>query len=546
MAALALALGGCAGTQPQTGSASPESGTATARPAPPSILLGDLFRDVALSGLFEDGKDWADARAVRDPQAILRAYRRGQPGGAELREFVERHFELPDPGTAATPLPGLPLCRHIAQLWPILTRDAAQPPPGSSLLALPHRFVVPGGRFREVYYWDSYFTMLGFGEEQATLRRAMVDNFAHLIRRWGHVPNGNRTYYLSRSQPPFFFKMVESLSPQDPDAAYAEYLDVLRLEHAFWMRGGEDLRPGEAKLRVVALPGGARLNRYYDARDVPRDESYAADVETASRTARPAAELHRDLRAAAESGWDFSSRWLADGTDLATIRTTAIVPPDLNAILYGLERAIADGCRRAGDEGCAEDYAAQAEARREAMSAFLWNAALGLFDDYDWQRRALAGNVSAAALYPLFFGAASPEQGARVAETVRTRLLAPGGLATTTRSTGQQWDAPNGWAPLQWIGAEGLRAYGETALAEEIARRWLATVHEAYRSTGKLLEKYDVQERRPGGGGEYALQDGFGWTNGVAVALLRRFPSAADGLEGVDAQQCQVDARLAA
>jgi alpha,alpha-trehalase len=548
MAGLALAIAGCAAAPPAPERVRIESRAEASEPAPPSISLEELFRDVALAGLFDDGKDWADARPLGDPQAILRQYRREHPRGTGLHRFVERHFELPRAGAAATPVPGLPLCRHIAQLWPILTRDAALPPPGSSLLALPRRFVVPGGRFREVYYWDSYFTMLGFGEEQAGLRRAMVDNFAQLIRTWGHVPNGNRSYYLSRSQPPFFFKMVGLLSPLDPAGAYSEYLDVLRLEHDFWMRGAESLRPGEARLRVVALPGGARLNRYYDARDVPRDESYAADVETASRADRPAAEVYRDLRAAAESGWDFSSRWLADGSDLATIRTTAIVPPDLNALLYGLERAIANGCRRAGDEACAEDFTAKAEARRAAMSTFLWNEEAGLFDDYDWQRGALAGNVSAATLYPLFFGAASPEQAARVARSVRTRLLAQGGLATTTRTTGQQWDAPNGWAPLQWIAAEGLRAYGEADLAEEIAARWLATVHRAYRSTGKLLEKYDVQERRPGGGGEYPLQDGFGWTNGVTVALLRRFPAVGDRLEaeGLDADRCGANVSLAA
>jgi alpha,alpha-trehalase len=519
------------------------------RASPPSLLLDGLFRDVALAGIFADGKDWADARPLHDPREIVRLYRLERPQGADLRRFVERHFELPSAsGSGARPAPGLPLCRHIAELWPILTRDAATPPAGSSLLALPGRFVIPGGRFREIYYWDSYFTMLGFGPEQSALRRAMVDNFAFLIRTWGHVPNGNRTYYLSRSQPPFFFKMVALLSPEDRAAAYAEYLDELRLEHDFWMRGGELLRPGEARLRAVALPGGAVLNRYYDGRDVPRDESYAADAETASRSQRPAPDVYRDLRAAAESGWDFSSRWLADGADLATIRTTSIVPPDLNALLYGLERAIADGCARAGDTDCAAEFAARAAARRDAMSAFLWNEELGVFDDYDWRRGERVGNVSAATLYPLFVGAASPHQAARVARTVQARLLAQGGLATTTRATGQQWDAPNGWAPLQWIAAEGLRGYGETALAEEIARRWLATVHRTYQATGRLIEKYDVHERRAGGGGEYRLQDGFGWTNGVTVALLRRFPAVAREAEaaGLDAETCAATLPLTA
>ena len=554
MAGLALAVCACAGQQPPPAEPVGADRNALAhRPAPPSILFGDLFREVALAGIFEDGKLWSDARPLRSPREIMDRYRQERPRGAEaLRRFVDRHFAMPQGSDRATvqPQPGRPLCRHISELWPILTREAVDPPPFSSLLALPHRFVVPGGRFREVYYWDSYFTMLGFGEDQAGLRRAMVDNFAHLVRSYGHVPNGNRSYYLSRSQPPFLFRMVGLLSPEDPARAYAEYLDVLRREHAFWMRGAEGLQPAQARLRVVALPDGAVLNRYYDARDVPRDESYAADVETASRAGRPAREVHRNLRAAAESGWDFSSRWLADGDDLATIRTLSIVPPDLNALLYGLERAIADGCRRAGDGACGSEFNARAEARRRAMSAFLWNDELGLFDDYDWRRAERLGNVSAASLYPLFVGAASPDQASRVAATVRARLLAPGGLATTTRVTGQQWDAPNGWAPLQWIAAEGLRAYGEEPLAREIARRWLTTVRRAFRSTGKLLEKYDVNEDRPGGGGEYPLQDGFGWTNGVTVALLQRFPELASepwpGSEDLAADQCEARLPLVA
>lgn len=132
--------------------------------------------------------------------------------------------------------------------------------------------------------------------------------------------------------------------------------------------------------------------------------------------------------------------------------------------------------------------------------------------------------VTAAMLYPLFAGAASPEQARAVAATVRSTLLAPGGLRTTPLRTGQQWDAPNGWAPLQWIAIAGLEKNGERALAKEIARRWLGTVTAAYADTGKMLEKYDVEERKPGGGGEYPTQDGFGWTNGVTSALLERYP----------------------
>ena len=250
---------------------------------PPSELFGDFFEKVAMSGLFLDSKQWADAIPKHPPQEIL-----GRTAGLDfdspeaLGDFLTRHFEL-NPATPAAiePEKGLPLCEHIAALWPLLTRESAEQDPWSSRLALPHPYVVPGGRFREVYYWDSYFTMLGFGAEQADLRRNMVMNFAHQIRRYGHIPNGNRTYYLSRSQPPFFYRMVALLAPERPATAWAEFLPELRAEHAFWMQDAAQSTPEQAARRVVTMPDGSLLNRYWDARDVPRDESFREDVEAA-------------------------------------------------------------------------------------------------------------------------------------------------------------------------------------------------------------------------------------------------------------------------
>src|SRR5262249_44692964 len=152
-------------------------------------------------------------------------------------------------------------------------------PPYSSLLPLPRPFVVPGGRFREVYYWDTYFTMLGLVESgHQKLVQDLVDNFAYLIDTYGHVPNGNLTYYLSRAQPPFFFKMVGLLSADDEAKAFAQYLPELKKEYAFWMEGAEALRPGMAHRRVVAFPDGSVLNRYWDDRETARDESYREDM----------------------------------------------------------------------------------------------------------------------------------------------------------------------------------------------------------------------------------------------------------------------------
>ncbi|MGN6122433.1 MAG: trehalase family glycosidase [Sphingomonas oligoaromativorans] len=246
---------------------------------------------------------------------------------------------------------------------------------------------------------------------------------------------------------------------------------------------------------------------------------YAEDVATASGSRRVPFNLYRDLRSAAESGWDFSSRWLTDPQDLRTIRTTEIAPVDLNSLMYGMERMIAIACARAVDQACAREYTARANARANALRTDFWASREGRFADLEWRTGKPTSRVTAAALFPLFVGAARPDQAHAVAQTVRRQLLAPGGLRTTTIASGQQWDIPNGWAPLQWVAVEGLRRNGEQALAKTIAERWLGTVASRYRASGKLVEKYDVENRRGGGGGEYPLQDGFGWTNGVTRAL---------------------------
>jgi len=502
------------------------SATAPAATAPlsPDLAYPELFQAVQLGRLFEDQKTFVDLLPLRDPAQIRRDYlaARQQPG-FDLKGFVERNFR-------STPLPQTPplpvdasLGAHIDALWPLLSRDSRQVPPYSSQLPLPQPYVVPGGRFGEMYYWDSYFTMIGLhASGQAPRSRQMLEDFAYLLDTWGRIPNGTRSYYLSRSQPPFFSHMVELEAGQDGDAGLrVRYLPQLRREYAFWMRGAEGLKPGQARDRVVRLADGSVLNRYWDDRDTPRPESYLQDRQTAAAAKdRPAAEVYRDLRAGAESGWDYSSRWLGDRRTLATIRTTAIVPVDLNSLLHHLETTIARACEQAADSACSHDFQARAQARGRAMARHLWNAK-GYYADYDWQQRRVSDQVTAATLYPLFVGIATPGQAQRTAAAVERELLTPAGLLTTGERTGQQWDAPNLWAPLQWIAVDGLHRYRQDALAARIREGFLATVQATYAREHKLVEKYDADRKAGGGGGEYPLQDGFGWTNGVTRRLLQ-------------------------
>ncbi|MBN8815234.1 MAG: alpha,alpha-trehalase TreA [Sphingomonas sp.] len=491
---------------------------------PPSEVFAELFATVQAAGLFEDSKTFADAEPRRDPAAILRDWRVRPPSGPDgIRGFVAANFTLPVP-PPATPPDNLPLVEHIVSLWPSLTREAETPKVGSTLIPLPYRHVVPGGRFRELYYWDSYFTMLGLARSgRQDLIEEMIAGFGSLIDRFGRVPNGTRTYYLSRSHPPVFYLMA-ALSKDRSIDGRRQRLDWMIAEHRFWMQGADGLAPGGTHRRVVRLSDGALLNRYWDDRPSPRDESWREDIELAARVPdRLAQDVWRDLRAAAESGWDFSSRWLGDRRTLETIRTTRLLPVDLNALLHGLEATIADEAEGLGEKDVARYFAAAAATRHAAMETHLWNDVCGFYADYDLDVGEVSDQPTAAMAFPLFAGMASPRRAERTA-TALAAMVAPGGLLTTLEVTEQQWDAPNGWAPLQWIAVAGLERYGLDSLAGRIADRWVSVVQAEYSATGRLIEKYDVRRGGVGHGGEYATETGFGWTNGVTLEMIRRMP----------------------
>lgn len=527
----ALLCVACSSQPPATWSYTDAQGRAN---LPPDQAYPELFEAVQREQVFTDQKHFVDALPNRDPAQIRADYlARRNRDGFDIKAFVKDNFIESGEAESPAPKPGAPIEAHIDSLWPVLSRSYSQVPAYSSLLPLPQPYVVPGGRFREMYYWDSYFTMLGLEQsgDKAQVRQ-MTDNFAYMIDTYGHIPNGNRTYYLSRSQPPFFAYMVELQARIEGDQAYGRYLPQLQKEYAYWMEGAQSLKPGAAERHVVKLADGSVLNRYWDASPTPRQESWLQDVRTAEQVPdRAREEVWRDLRAGAESGWDFSSRWLDDGQNLASIRTTAIVPVDLNSLIYHLENTIAKACETVQNSPCVQAYNRRAELRQRAIEKHLWNADKGFYVDYDWQRNQPRQQLTAATLFPLYTGLASVEHANRTADAVRDGLLRPGGIATTQVSNGQQWDEPNGWAPLQWVAVEGLDRYQHTALAQQIGSRFLQQVENLYRRENKLVEKYDLSGRGDGGGGgEYELQDGFGWTNGVTLKLLGKYAETSSSL----------------
>lgn len=493
----------------------------------PSDRYLELFEDVQNQHIFEDSKTFADCAPKIDPIDILILYRKLSRRSKDfsLRQFVEEYFFLPDVTDNYThDDEQRTLCEHIDALWSVMTRNPQSHHPNASLLPLPKPYIVPGGRFTEVYYWDSYFSMLGLAESgQKDLLKNMADNFAWLIEKYGHIPNGNRTYYLSRSQPPVFALMVE-LCESANIASSEQYLPYLISEYQYWMDGSGSLLTNQAFRHVVKMPDDSLLNRYWDDRDTPRDESWREDIQTAADSNRPDKEVFRDLRAGAASGWDYSSRWLRDPQRLASIRTTQFIPIDLNAFLYKLETTISKIAKKAGEELTSRAWEAKAAARKEAINLWLWDDTAGTYRDYDWRRQQL-GTFSAASAVALFAEVASSSQGKKLALYINDHLLAPGGLLTSTIESGEQWDKPNAWAPLQWMAIQGLKKYGEYELATKIAVRWLTTVNSLYHTNHKLVEKYNILAEKGalGGGGEYPLQDGFGWTNGVTRCLMSEY-----------------------
>lgn len=493
----------------------------------PDEGLGELFQAVQTTRVYDDGKTFADLVPRRRLRQIQQEYLLAKKDpDFDLREFVNRHFYEFGPSTVSSyhTNPDNSIREHISELWTVLERRNRIE--RGSLMALPNKYVVPGGRFSEQFYWDSYFIMLGLATDgRWDLIEGMMKNYAYMIRKFGYIPTANRTYFLSRSQPPFFSHMVKLLARHRGRArVFAEYLPYMLIEYRFWMKGRRKLSQfaHKAFARVVEMPNGLLMNRYYDNKNTPRPESLKEDTETAALAPnREPDRLFLHLRAAAESGWDFSSRWFLDDNDIRTIHTADIIPVDLNCLLYQLESTIAEAYQLIRQPVLARRFQAAAERRGRAIQDYCWDEKLQFFTDYNFHHSQSTERLTLAGVFPLYAKLATSKQAAAVARRITDEFLKEGGLVTTTVTNGQQWDAPNGWAPLQWIAIHGLRNYGYYHLANEIKRRWVTVNLKVFQDHGKLIEKYDVvNSNQLGGGGEYPLQDGFGWTNGVLAALL--------------------------
>ncbi|HMG67479.1 MAG TPA: alpha,alpha-trehalase TreF [Chitinophagaceae bacterium] len=497
----------------------------------PAEIYGELFTDVQMRHVFPDSKTFPDCVPKRDPKEIVKDYMAMKNNSSikfKLDEFVTANFTLPKAPQLNYITKEKDVVMHINNLWNVLRRDADSSINGSSLLALPHPYIVPGGRFGEIYYWDSYFTMLGLKESgKIDMIENMVDNFAFLINTYGHIPNGNRSYYISRSQPPFFSLMVALLASVKGDGVYIKYSGAMEKEYKFWMEGADKLKPGDAYRRVVKMKDGTVLNRYWDDAATPRPEGFKEDVAVAERSGRDKEEMYRNLRAGAESGIDFSTRWFADKKNLTSIIVIDFVPVDLNALMIHLEQMIAKARKLKKDIPGANQMLAKASKREAAINTYCWDKQLNYYTDYNFRKHEQNDVISPAGMYPFCILKKAPQLNQKcllATSILKKKLLQPGGVTTTEYNNNQQWDAPNGWAPLEWMTIWGLDRCGQNALARDIAGRWVKLNSDVFERTGKMMEKYNVVDTHlEAGGGEYGGQDGFGWTNGVLLTLINKY-----------------------
>ncbi|CAN6879529.1 unnamed protein product [Brassica oleracea] len=432
--------------------------------------------------------------------------------------------------------------REVHGLWKTLcyrvSDSVRESPDRHTLLPLPEPVIIPGSRFKEVYYWDSYWVIKGLmTSKMFTTAKGIVTNLMSLVETYGYALNGARAYYTNRSQPPLLSSMVyEIYNATQDEELVRKAIPVLLKEYEFW-------NSGKHKVVIRNASGNDHmLSRYYAMWNMPRPESYVFDQESASAFSNTVEKQRflRDIATAAETGCDFSTRWMRDPPNFATMATTSVVPVDLNVFLLKMELDIAFMMDICGDKNGSERFVKASEAREKAFETVFWNEKAGQWLDYwlssdgdepeTWKAENQNTNVFASNFAPIWISSFYSDENLvkKVVKALKNSgLIAPAGILTSLKNSGQQWDYPNGWAPQQEIIVTGLARSGvkeAKEIAEEIARRWIRSSYSVYNTSGSIHEKLNVAEfGEYGGGGEYKPQTGFGWSNGVILAFLEEF-----------------------
>jgi alpha,alpha-trehalase len=425
--------------------------------------------------------------------------------------------------------------RIVLRPLPDDTREIREP----GLVYLPNPYVVPGGRFNEMYGWDSYFIQVGLVRDgEIELAQNMVDNFLYEIQNYGRILNANRTYYLSRSQPPFLTQMILNVYRAKRDRKWlSNTVPAIEKYYRTWTTEPH-------------LTRDTGLSRYYDLGDGPAAEVLSDERDAQGRTHYDRVKeyyrthevtdydvsqyydkakdqltplFYKGDRSMRESGFDPSNRFGPFNIDIIHYD-----PVCLNSLLYLMETDTAEIMTTLGRAGEARAWLARAEARRRSVNRLMWDEKDGLYYDYNVDKRTVRRYPFATTFYPLWVGIADRKQAARLVSNLRLFEL-PGGLQTSTYASGSQWDAPFGWAPLQMIAVNGLRRYGYDAEADRITANFLSLILKEFNQNKTIVEKFDVARRESeiGSGIKFGYDYnvvGFGWTNAAFTDLYARLP----------------------
>lgn len=522
-----------------------------------------LLKAVELAQIFSDSKTFVDMKLKDTESVILSKFAKleddynGDVPYDMLKDFVNEYFEegneleewIPPDFTEHPSIVNRIKDNNykqwalgLNQVWKTLARkvkdDVRVHPDRYSLIWVPNGFAIPGGRFRELYYWDTYWIIKGMLIcDMWKTAQGVIDNIISLVKLFGFMPNGGRVYYLNRSQPPMVTLMVLSYFEATNDFDYVKkVIDILDSEFEFWREN-----------RMVTFEKNGKsytMARYYAPSRGPRPESYREDYESAEHfeTEKEKEQYYINIKSAAETGWDFSSRWFItkDNTDrgnLTDIHTINIIPVDLNCILHRNAVTLCAWYTKLGDKTKADKYRAIAENLLYSIQEVMWRPDLGAWFDWDILNNKSREYFFVSNIVPLWTESYNMPKKA-VASAVLGYLKEHhiieadytvhfNGTPTSLFNSSQQWDFPNAWPPLQAFIIQGLdRTQQKLAqqVALEMAQVWLRSNYKGFAEKSMMFEKYDVLlSGETGGGGEYIPQTGFGWTNGVVFEFLNRW-----------------------
>lgn len=465
----------------------------------PDILFGELFVEVQTQQIFEDSKTFADAIPKFKAKEILLKYTQEKNKPAfDLANFVSQNFTFTNPPIKIENKKGLE--EYLLEDWKNRIRKPFDD--GGSLIPTRNIYLSVSKYSNELNYGSNYYSILGLlAAKQNILAKNIAVNAVQLVQDFGYMPAGNRTYLFGRSNPPFLSFILEEISKTNPEILKFA-LPQLTQEYQFWMSAqdkDESLKQKEAQnkkelayKRVVFLEKNNLLNRYYDPLNTPRVEVYREDLELKKINGNYNRFLFKNLRAASESDWEHSSRWISNLQKTEQVHTLQIAPVDLNALLYHLEKTLAKAYKANEQPDYARSFENLAKKRKIIFDTYFWDDTKGFYFDYDFLNKKRSNVYALSGVFPLFVGLASENQATKIAELLEKSFLMPGGLSTTLNVTGLINDAPFGRADLQWIAISSLRKYKKNALANQIKARWIKTNTECYSKSGELLEFYNV------------------------------------------------------